>query len=180
MKKGPDLRGPCARRFYHGDRRPMTEEYEQYRRAQAARWLEHVMSLGSRVRALRAEIEEQRSVASGLKAIVYDGMPRQACAYGDAIPDAVIRIQELIRDYCSELDGYVDEQRAAHEVLAKLTDRAAAEALTKHYLLGKRWELCCVEMGYSYDGMKSLRRRGLLEAYAHMPLEWRDPMHPAS
>ena len=179
MKKGPDLRGPCARRFYHGDRRPMTEEYEQYRRAQAARWLEHVMSLGSRVRALRAEIEEQRAVASGLKAIVYDGMPRQTCAYGDAIPDAVIRIQELIRDYCSELAGYVDEQREAHDALAKIGDESRRSALTLHYLAGRSWEEVCVEMRYSYRRIMEIRAEALCELYDHMPPEWRDPMHPA-
>lgn len=40
----------------------MTEEYERYCRAQAARWLEHVMSLGTRARALQAEIDAQREI----------------------------------------------------------------------------------------------------------------------
>ena len=60
--------------FYHGEA-ILTEEYERYRRSQAARWLEHVRGLGNRIRTLQAEIEAQRDIASGVQAVRYDGAP---------------------------------------------------------------------------------------------------------
>lgn len=155
------------------------DEWERYRRAQAERWLKHVMALGRRVRALQDEIECQRDMAAGLKGVDYDGMPKASGSSADAMPNAVIKLQGLIAEYCAELDGYVLEQREAHEALSALDDGATREALTRHYLLGRPWEQCCVEMGYTYDGMMKLRRRALSCAYDVMPFRRRDPMHPA-
>lgn len=157
----------------------MSEEFEKYRAEQAAGWLEHVMATGARVRALRAEIDEQRSIASGLRSMVCDGMPRQTCAYGDALPDAVIRIQELVRGYCAELAGYVDEQREAHEALARMDDPLLADVLVRRYLLCRPWSRVCEETGYTYDGIMAVRRRALSAAYDVMPVRFRDPLHRA-
>lgn len=157
----------------------MTEEYERYCRAQAARWLEHVMSLGTRVRALQAEIDAQRELASGVKGMSYDGMPGPKTAYGDALPDAVARIEDMVACYCTELAGYVDEQREAHAALAGMEDEACRSAITRHYLACESWERVCVEMGYTWDGLMKLRRRAMLDAYEVMPIRWRDPIHRA-
>lgn len=157
----------------------MTEEYERYRRSQAARWLEHVRGLGNRIRTLQSEIEAQRDIAAGVQAVCYDGMPKSPNASADAIPNAVAALQELIADYLTEQAGYVEEQRDAHEALRMIDDAECSECLTRHYLLGDTWEQCCVRMGYTWDGMMSLRRRSLLAAYDFMPTEWRDPMHRA-
>lgn len=157
----------------------MTEEYERYKRMQASRWMEHVRSLGRRVRSIAEEIEAQRELASGVQAVRYDGAPSGGAASGDAIPNAVARLQELIAEYVAEQAGYVEEQREAHEALRLIEDDACRDALTKHYLLGCNWERVCVDMGYTWDGMMALRRRALLAAYDRMPARWRDPMHPA-
>lgn len=157
----------------------MTEEYDRYKRAQAARWLEHVRKLGTRCRSLQAEIDAQREIASGLSGIDYSKPAVQSTSTPDSVPNAVIRLQGLISDYCTELVGYVDEQKRAHDALSRMDNAEQAEALKRHYLLGQSWELCCVEMGYSYDGMMKLRGRGMLSLYPHIPLEWRDPSHPA-
>ena len=63
----------------------MTEEWERYRRGQAAKWLEHIHRLGARVETMRREIDAEREAASGLKAIQYDGMPKAATSTGDAL-----------------------------------------------------------------------------------------------
>ena len=78
-----------------------------------------------------------------------------------------------------ELQGYVEEQHDAHVRLREIEAPELVQALTGYYLLGKSWELCCVEMGYSWNGMMALRRRALLRAYDHMPHWWRDRVHPA-
>ena len=157
----------------------MSDEYDRYKRAQAARWLEHVRRLGGKCRALQREVEEQRALASGLKGIDYSAPVVRSSASADGTPEAVIRLLGVIEDYCTELAGYVAEQKAAHDALNAMSDELGAEALKRHYLCGQSWESCCVEMGYSWDGMMSLRKRAVLELYDHIPMEWRDPMHQA-
>ena len=157
----------------------MTEEWERYRRGQAAKWLEHIHRLGARVETMRREIDAEREAASGLKAIQYDGMPNAATSTGDALPNAVIRIQERIAAFVEEMERYTDERGRAHDALSGMSDPLEHRALTYHYLLGYSWEECCVRMHYSYDGMMKLRRRALADAYEVMPMEWRDPMHRA-
>lgn len=157
----------------------MTDEWERYRRAQAARWLEHIRRLGARVETLRREIDAERDAASGLKAIQYDGMPKAATSTGDALPNAVIRIQERIAAFVEEMARYTDERGRAHDALSGMSDPLEHRALTYHYLLGYSWEECCVKMHYTYDGMMSLRKRALCSAYDVMPHEFRDPMERA-
>lgn len=157
----------------------MSDEYDAYKRAQATRWLEHVRRLGGRCLALQAEIEEQRALASGLTGIDYGRDLVQSSPTADALPNAVSRLIDLIRDYCAELAEYVDEQRQAHAAINSVPDETCAEALSRHYLAGETWEQCCVSMGYTWDGMMKLRRRAVLMAYDAMPTAWRDPMPPA-
>lgn len=156
----------------------MTEEYERYKAAQAARWLEHVARLGRRKHALEDEITHMREEADGVRAIAYDGMPH-AQSDGDALELSVIRLQERIKGYATEIAEYVEAQHEAHEALRKIEDAACAECLTRHYLMGWTWERTCVAMQYSWDGMMGLRRRALASAYEVMPTKWRDPMHSA-
>lgn len=157
----------------------MTDEWERYRRAQAARWLEHIRRLGTRVETLQREIDAERDAASGLKAIQYDGMPKAATSTGDALPNAVIRIHERIAAFVEEMARYTDERGRAHDALSGMSDPLEHRALTYHYLLGYSWEECCVKMHYTYDGMMSLRKRALCSAYDVMPHEFRDPMERA-
>lgn len=161
----------------------MTEEYDVYRRSQSERWLEHVRGLGNRIRTLQSEIEAQRDIAAGVQAVCYDGMPKSPNSSADAIPNAVAAIEELIAEYATELAGYVEEQREAHDALRMMEDGVCRDALTKYYVLGRSWKSVCYdEKGnevYTYDGIMSIRRRGLLKAYDVMPTRWRDPAHPA-
>lgn len=157
----------------------MTEEWERYRRGQAAKWLEHVYRMGLRVETMQREIDAEREAACGLKAIQYDGMPKAPTSTGDALPSAVIRIQERIAAFVEEMARYTDERGRAHDALSGMSDPLEHRALTYHYLLGYSWEECCVRMHYTYDGMMKLRARALCSAYDLMPLEWRDPMERA-
>ena len=155
------------------------EEYERYKIGQAEAWLRHVLRLGNRCRALRAEIEAQRELASGLRGLDYSAPAVSASTTADTLPNAVSRLLDGIKDYCIELAGYVDEQEAAHKALKGLEDSREAECLTLYYLCGRKWSDVAKAMSYSVDTVMELRRSGLLHAYDVMPLEWRDPMHPA-
>lgn len=152
-------------------------EIERYKYDQARAYLEHVRALSCRTKALRAEVEAQRELADGVRAMRYGAgaVPTRP----DRTADAVARLQELVEGYCAELAEYVEEQDRAH-VCVRLMERPEhVQAITGRYLLGRSWERVCVDMGYTWDGMMKLRRRAVTEFYDVMPTEWRDPRHPA-
>lgn len=153
-------------------------EYERYKYDQARAYLEHVRALSCRTQALRAEVDAQRELADGVKAMRY-GEVGGGGADGDRMAETVARLQELVRGYCAELSVYVSEQQAAHERVKLMERPEHAQAITGYYLLGRTWERVCVDMGYTWDGMMSLRRRAVSAFYDVMPCEWRDPRHTA-
>lgn len=156
----------------------MAEEYERYKYDQARAYLEHVRALSCRTQALRAEVEAQRELADGVRAMRY-GEGGGGGVEADRMAETVARLQELVRGYCAELAAYVSEQREAHERVRLMDRPEHAQAITGYYLLGRTWERVCVDMGYTWDGMMSLRRRAVTAFYDVMPAEWRDPRHPA-
>lgn len=156
----------------------MAEEYERYKYDQARAYLEHVRALSCRTQALRAEVEAQRELADGVRAMRY-GEGGGGGAETDRMAETVARLQDLVRGYCAELSAYVSEQQAAHERVGLMDRPEHAQAITGYYLLGRTWERVCVDMGYTWDGMMKLRRRAVAEFYDVMPPEWRDPRHPA-
>ena len=155
----------------------MTDEWTRYRIAQASRWLEHVRRLGQRVDTLREQADAARDAAAGLKGIDYSSV--RGGSTGDRMADAVSRVQAAVEGYVSEAAAYEDERAEASARLSAMGDEAAHAALVRHYLLGRSWEECCVEMSYTYDGMMKLRKRGLDEAYDLMPQGWREKIEPA-
>lgn len=171
----PDTQGES----YHGGGGSLTEsEFDRYKYDQARAYLEHVRALSCRTQALRAEVEAQRELADGVRAMRFcEG--GAGGAGDDKMVEAVARLHELIADYAAELSEYVSEQRAAHERVRLMERPEHAQAITGYYLLGRPWERVCADMGYTWDGMMSLRRRAVTAFYDVMPLEWRDPRHPA-
>lgn len=153
-------------------------EFERYKYDQARAYLEHVRALSCRTQALRAEVEAQRELADGVRAMRY-GEPGAGRAGDDRMAETVARLQDLMAGYCVELSGYVAEQQAAHGCVKLMERPEHAQAITAHYLLGRAWERVCVDMGYTWDGMMSLRRRAVIAFYDVMPAGWRDPRHPA-
>lgn len=142
----------------------------EVRRICATAYLEHVRSLKARIDMLEEEIAPLRDMATAT-------MDYRERVSGSPNPkrfeDAMVRLEELIAEYCTEMAGFVDEQHEAHVALSRMSRPEYSRALTSHYLLGKTWEMTCVEMGYSWQGMMKLRRRAIDEAYDLMPEEWR-------
>lgn len=90
----------------------------------------------------------------------------------DAIPDGVIKLQELIREFAAQQSEYVDLYRQMHEALSHVDVKARA-ALTYHYLHLENWSLIAYRMGYSIQNLMKLRRSGLIQLYDHIPEEHR-------
>ena len=142
----------------------------EVRRICATAYLDHVRSLRMRIDALQEEIEPLREMVG----TTMDNRERVSGSTNPkAFEDAVIKLQDLIADYCTEMAEFADEQQAAHDVMRKLSRPEYRRALTAHYLVGKTWERCCVDMDYSWQGMMKLRRNAIDEVYDLMPEQWR-------
>lgn len=142
----------------------------EVRRICATAYLDHVRSLRMRIDSLQEEIEPLREMVG----TTMDYRERVASSPNPkAFEDAVIRLQGLIADYCTEMAEYVEEQRVAHDVMRGLSKPEYRRALTSHYLGGRTWERCCVDMDYSWQGMMKLRRNAIDEVYDLMPEQWR-------
>lgn len=156
----------------------MTEEWETYRYHQARVWLEHIRGLGEKVASTQAMIEAERDLMDGVRAIdpTKEGGSSRA---DDAMVDIIERMERHVREFLVLVSEYEDERMDARKRLAKLPEATERAALTYRYLLGWSWELICVEMNYTHDGMMKLRRRAIVNAYDVMPLEKREPIYHA-
>lgn len=150
----------------------MTDESQRWRADRARDYLEHVRGLSRSLESRQQEIEALRSKMLP-QGIVYGGMPGSPNAYGDAIPDGIAKLEALIASYCDELAQCIAEVEAAHRALNRMDSQHEAEALRRYYLAGQSWELVCVEMHYTWNGMMTLRRRALANLYGCLPLEWK-------
>ena len=158
----------------------MTEEWEQYRYAQARAWLEHIRALGERVDSTKALIDSERNMMDGVRGIDYGASNGGGSSSpDDAMVNAIAKMQRHIAEYAALLSEYEDERYDARNHLAKMEGHAERQALTYRYLLGWSWDDVCAAMFYTHDGMMKLRRRAIVSAYDVMPLEWRDPVQHA-
>lgn len=156
----------------------MAEEYDELRRERARRYLEHVRGLRDKAAALREEIDMQRQ-AMQPGAISYEGAGGKGCAYADAIPDGVARINDMAARYAEQMRDYLDQAAEAHEVLHSLGDSKATALLTRRYVLGQTWGEVAGSMGYSLRWVYRIHDEALLEVYEAMPHTWRIPREPA-
>lgn len=157
----------------------MDMEYERYRYEQALKYLNHVKSLNDRINAKQDAIEDYRGKLACIKAMDYSADNVQVQSRGDAIPEGVARLLDMI-DECTDLIcEYAKEQKRAMRALEKLSRYEYEQLLEKHYLRGKDWSMVAREMNYSYDWIMSMRRLAIIELYDHMPCEFRDSMPPA-
>lgn len=134
-------------------------------------YLCYIKKLNKRIETLKESIDRQKSLM--LPAGIDYSELVAASSSGDALENGVIKLQELIKEYCTELAEYVEQQQIAYNVFKKLSNPKGTEALTKYYLQGKTWEKVCVEMAYSYRGMMKLKKAAELEVYDYMPEQWR-------
>ena len=137
----------------------------------ASEYLEHVRSLGVRIEALRDEIEHQRALLGPLSARVAERV--SGTRRTDRFEEGAIRLDELIREYCTDLVGYVEEYRKAHEVIASLPSGAQVAILTGYYLQGKAWKQVAIDLAYSEGSVYNIRREAMAALWEALPVEWK-------
>lgn len=150
----------------------MNDESQRWRADRARDYLEHVRGLSRSLESRQQEIEALRSMLLP-QGTVYTGMPGSPNAYGDAIPDGIARLQELVESYCGELAECIAEVERAHRIIGELPDGRHGEILRLHYLCGRTWEQCAVSIGYSWSQTQRLRVEALRGLFDKLPPEWR-------
>ena len=158
----------------------MVEAYEQYCIDQAEAWLSKVRRTVGYSKRLEESAAIVMARADNLKAMRYDEVRVKSSPTPDAIPNAIILAEEM-GVTLSEIAGESRERvLQAARALSRMDDANEATCLQLYYVDAVRtWEMVCVNMNYSYDGMMKLRRRALLHAYEVMPHSEREPIHPA-
>lgn len=144
---------------------------EEVRVICATRHLDYLKDLVLRVNNLKEAIERERSRLdlTGAPIKEYVSISRDH----DALSDGIVQLQEMIKDYCTELAEYVEQMRIAHSVLDRLSKAEYTIALTRHYLFCEQWKDVAKAMGYTHSGLMTLRRKAIAELYGYMPEEWR-------
>ena len=95
----------------------------------------------------------------------------------DAVPNAVIKLQDLICEYVTDLAEYVDEVRGFIGCLDRI-DQRQARALHSRYVRLLMWKQIADEMGYSEQRIYQIRECGLIALYDVMPEVWRSQAIP--
>lgn len=157
----------------------MTEDWDQYRRAQAESWLRAVSALEPRVKAIVSEIAAQRMLAEGVRAVRYDGMPKPPTSAGDALENAVERIEELVGELEAEMAAYKELYREAYSAVLRLDSGPKIDAVYYRCLRRMTWRETAREMGYSETQAREICSRALVDLYELMPARMRDPIPPA-
>lgn len=149
----------------------MANEFKVYA---AERYMVHVRTIKNTCRQLQDEVESLRADLTGVRGVALSDMPGSPNAYGDAIPDGLARIEEKIREYCTELAEWIDVEHEAHDAIKQIEDGRFRQLLWGHYISQKPWGVIAKEMHYSREYVrKELRNHALESLYDSMPEQWR-------
>ena len=155
-----------------------TSEDQRYEREQASRYLKRVRDAKRHIAALTAEVEEVRSLASGLKGIDYSRDVVQVSPTDDKMPDAVSRLIDLIEQRVELIRDYASMMEDCGAALANLNG-TYADILRYRYMCDHPWERIAVETHYSEAYLYELHGAALSAFYPFMPERERDPLPSA-
>ncbi len=127
--------------------------------------------------ALSGRASETRARLCHASGVSLDAVPKNPNAYGDAIPDGLVKVEEL-----EEGAAFVDMEliRHAGELVRHVSDSRAREVCRLYYLDALSWSEVERTLNYffSQSTLKRYANAGLLEISEMEPLA-RAPRHPA-
>lgn len=157
----------------------ISDKTPDFRAYAAGQYALHIRSLRHGIDALQYDIDDMRDSLTGVRGVAYSDMPGNPNAYGDAIPDGVARLQDMVAEYCTRLSEWMDERMEAHRAFARLEKRHYA-LLTLYYADGLSWDQVAERMGYSVVYVRGeLKNEALVALYSTMPETWRRGMPKA-
>ena len=141
----------------------------------AQAYAEHIEDLSYRKLNREGQIDHLRSELGLTSGAIGDRVSTSPSA--DAIPNAVIKLQDMIREYVAELSEYVDEIHRFTQYLAQL-DRIEEKVLWLRYVGLCRWGQIADQLGYSQRQLYRIRDHALVALYGVMPEPWRSEAIP--
>lgn len=125
-----------------------------------------------RIKSIKAREEDIRDADRrlGLMGVAYSDLPGGPSAYGDAVPDGVIRLMEARERYADELALHSE---AVDEAYRLCRSSEAMHALWLHHVQGMNWPQVAKALAMSESTVKRRRTIGTVELYRSMPEEWR-------
>ena len=133
-------------------------EWKNYKYEQAKSWLEHVAKLKHAVDAARDMKELFQSIAENIRGIDYSKEHVSSSSDAHRLEEAICKVDEATVQWAANQAAYVDEAIDAARRIESLDDAIERRALLLHYVDGKTWEHVCVQMNYSWDGMRAYIR----------------------
>jgi len=161
-----------------------TEEWEDFKRKCARRYLRNVMYLKHKAARHESELAELREIAYGLAAVDYSRDNVSTSPTADSIPNKVIAINERIADGMADIDEYMDALDGLRRTLDRMENQLHARVVRMHYVEEMEYEdivsvLKDEDTPWSLASVKRFSAMGLDELYYLMPQEWRVPAYPA-
>lgn len=155
-------------------------EFDEWKAEQAAKWLEHVRSLALDVARIQDRVDVLRSLAMP-SGIDYSRPVVSSSPSADAIPNAVVKLMDAMREYLDQLDAYVYESMDAARRIEEIGDGRYRAVLSLYYVSGNTWEQVGEKLKkwdngkftYSPEYCRHLRNDALPFVYDVMPREWR-------
>ena len=157
----------------------MDSELERYRYEQSLFYLRELDRIVKRIKTKQDAIADHRGKLMCISGVDYSRDSVQVQSNGDAIPDGVAALLDLIAETVAEIAEYAKMQRQAEQAFEQLPRIEYEQVLKMHYLRGKDWGTIAAELNYSYAHVMTLRRAAIIALYEVMPCEYRDPMHQA-
>lgn len=153
-------------------------DWQRYEREQASAYLKRVRDARRHIAALNAEVDEVRSLASGLKGIDYSRDVVSSTATDDAMPNAVSKLLDLIAERVELVREYVGVLDECGQALREMNG-VHADILRYRYLCDYPWERIAMSMNYSEQWLYELHYQALERFYEYMPEKERDAVPKA-
>lgn len=157
----------------------MDPELRRYRAGQAALYLDRVRGMGRRVKSLALAIEELEAKAGGVKS---PDPSREQVSSSPSRPDMADQVDGLIAlrsDLEAKKGAYGREIAAVARAIDRMGDHTCAAILEMRYIGDASWAECADVLGYTKQGVMSLRERALCDFYEVMPECEIEPIPPA-
>lgn len=149
------------------------DELAKWRAAQADAWLSDVLRMQKRAERLKIAAMEARDAMDGVRSLSAGSCSRARTSGDSVMAELVARAKRAGDDYAMAVADSSSCYDEVSRALDAMDEQVGALALALHYLSLKPWREVAREVGYSYDGMMTLRRRALAELWEHMPKDRR-------
>lgn len=151
------------------------DEIDKLNLSYARAYMDNVRDECLMLKSLSANAHEARESLQSVSGVKFDPMPKSPNAYGDAIPDGLIKIESLETE--RSLIDY-DLVNHAKELIKHIEDSKARVTCYYYYVDACSWRECEQALGFSQSQLIRFRDNGLLEI-AELEPQARAPRYPA-